>query len=104
MKCQSCESELAENTNYCPNCGASVGKTFKEEFKVPTENLIGEVKRLLREGNIIKLIVKDEKGNTLLEIPAWAGVVGTVLAPWLAALGAIAAVATNCRMSVIRRE
>jgi hypothetical protein len=48
--------------------------------------------------------VKDEKGKPLLEIPATIGVIGTVLAPWLTALGVIAALATNCRIVVERRE
>jgi hypothetical protein len=48
--------------------------------------------------------VKDEKGKVLLEIPATVGVIGVVIAPWLAALGVIAALATNCRISVERTE
>jgi hypothetical protein len=48
--------------------------------------------------------VKDEKGNQLLEIPATVGVIGTVVAPWLAALGVIAALATKCKIVVERRE
>ena len=51
-----------------------------------------------------RIIVKDEKGKTLLEIPATVGVIGTVLAPWLTALGVIAALVTNCRIVVERRE
>ena len=62
------------------------------------------MKELLHEGNVTRIIVKDEKGNLLLEIPATIGVIGVVLAPWLAALGAIAAIATNCKIIVIRRE
>jgi hypothetical protein len=59
---------------------------------------------LLHEGNVTRIIVKDEKGKPLLEIPATIGVIGTVLAPWLTALGVIAALATNCRIVVERRE
>jgi hypothetical protein len=59
---------------------------------------------LLHEGNVTRIIVKDEKGKPLLEIPASIGVIGTVLAPWLTALGVIAALATNCRIVVERRE
>ena len=62
------------------------------------------VRELLHEGNVTRVIVKDEKGRTLLEIPATVGVIGTVLAPWLAALGVIAALVTNCRIVVERRE
>ena len=46
---------------------------------------------MLHEGNVTRIIVKDEKGKPLLEIPATVGVIGVVLAPWLAALGVIAA-------------
>jgi hypothetical protein len=62
------------------------------------------VKELLHEGNVTKIIVKDEQGKLLLEIPATVGVIGTLLAPWLAALGAIAAIATNCTVTVVRKE
>ena len=102
-KCESCGSELAEGANFCSNCGAPVGKAMKEEFGVSSDDLITEVKRILHEGNVTRIIVKDEKGNILLEIPAWAGVVGAILAPWLAALGAIAAIATRCTITVVRR-
>jgi repressor of nif and glnA expression len=76
----------------------------REEFSVSADNLIERVKELLHEGNITRIIVKDEAGKALLEIPATVGVVGVVLAPWLAALGVIAALATNCKMVVERRE
>jgi repressor of nif and glnA expression len=76
----------------------------REEFSVFADNLIERVKELLHEGNITRIIVKDEAGKVLLEIPATLGVVGVVLAPWLAALGVIAALVTNCRVVVERRE
>jgi CBS domain-containing protein len=76
----------------------------KEEFSVSADNLVSKVKELIREGNITRIIVKDEEGKTLLEIPATVGVVGVILAPWLAALGAIAALATRCTISVEKRE
>jgi len=53
---------------------------------------------------VTRIIVKDEKGKTLLEIPATVGVIGVVLAPWLAALGVIAALVANCKIVVERRE
>jgi CBS domain-containing protein len=76
----------------------------REEFTVSSDDLIEKVKQLLHEGNVTRIIIKDEKGKTLLEIPATIGVIGVLLAPWLAALGAIAALATNCRIVVERRE
>ena len=103
VKCTSCSANLPEGAKFCPNCGAPVGKVSKEEFTVSSEDLIGKIKEILHEGDVKRIIVKDEKGKTLLEIPAWAGVVGAILAPWLAALGAIAALATKCTIAVVRR-
>jgi len=102
-KCESCGSELAEGDNFCFNCVAPVGKATKEEFRGSSHDLTTEVNRILHEGNVTRIIVKDGNGNILLEIPAWAGIVGAILAPWLAALGAIAAIATRCTLTVVRR-
>jgi len=71
---------------------------------VSSDNLIERVKDLLHEGNVTRIIVKDDKGKVLLEIPASVGLVGIIIAPWLAALGVIAALATNCTMVVERKE
>jgi len=68
------------------------------------DDLGKKVKELLHEGNVTRIIIKDEQSKVLLEIPATVGVIGVVLAPWLAALGVIAALATNCRIIVERRE
>jgi hypothetical protein len=62
------------------------------------------VKELLHQGNVTRIIVKDVNGKVLLEIPATVGIIGAVIAPWLAALGVIAALATKCRIVVERRE
>ena len=89
---------------YCSRCGARSAKVKREEFTVSADNLIEKVKQLLHEGNVTRIIIKDDKGRELLEIPATIGIVGTLIAPWLAALGAIAALATNCTLTVERRE
>jgi hypothetical protein len=101
-KCESCGADLSEGSKFCSKCGAPVG--LKEEFTVRSEELVSKIKELIHEGDISRIIVKDENGKTLLEIPAWAGIVGTILAPWLAALGAIAALATKCTITVIRQK
>jgi hypothetical protein len=102
--CTKCGAPLKEEDKFCPVCGAPVAKFSREEFTVSGSNVVDRVKDLLHEGNVTRIIVKDEKGNTLLEIPATVGVIGTVIAPWLAALGVIAALATKCKIVVERRE
>ena len=102
--CARCGEKLVEDAKFCSSCGASVAKVTTEEYNVSSDNLIERVKKLLHEGNVTRIIVKDDKGNVLFEMPATVGVIGVVLAPWLAALGAIAALATNCKIVVIRRE
>jgi hypothetical protein len=62
-----------------------------EEFRVNGEELISKIKQLIHEGNIRRIIIKDKDGKILIEFPLTLGVVGLVLAPTLAAVGAIAA-------------
>jgi uncharacterized membrane protein YvbJ len=102
--CSKCGAKLKEEDKFCYACGTPVAKVVREEFTVSADNLIEKVKELLHEGNVTRIIVKDDKGKTLLEIPATVGVIGAVLVPWLAALGVIAALATNCKIVVEKRE
>lgn len=102
--CTKCGAKLKKDDRFCHACGASVGKVVREEFTVSADNLVERVKKLLHEGNVTRLIVKDDDGKVLLEIPATVGVVGVVLAPGLAALGVITALAAKCRIVVERRE
>lgn len=71
-----------------------------EEYQVSGEKLLGKVKELVREGNVRRIVIKNEKGQTLIEVPLTLGVVGAVLLPVWAAIGAIAALATNCTIIV----
>ena len=103
VTCWKCGTQLAENAKYCHNCGSAV-KTHVEEFSVSSDDLIEKVRALIHEGNITRIVIKDERGKTLFEMPATVGVVGAILAPWLAALGAIAALATRCTIMVERTE
>lgn len=102
--CYNCGAKLPKDAEFCHKCGVIVGKVVKEEISCKSEDLIEKVKELLHEGNVTRIIVKDEKGNVYLEIPATVGVIGAILAPWLAALGTIAALATNCTITVVRKE
>jgi hypothetical protein len=76
----------------------------QEEFKVSGEELLGKVKQLIHEGNVRRIIIKDKDSKTLIELPLTVGVVGVVLAPILAAVGAIAALVTECTILVVREN
>jgi len=75
-----------------------------EEYSVCGEDLLSRVKELVREGNIRRITIRSDEGNTLIEIPLAIGVVGAMLLPVWAAIGAIAALVTNCTIAVERRE
>ena len=75
-----------------------------EEFNVKGEELVEKVKQLIHEGNVRRLIIKDEAGKVYLEIPVTVGVIGALIAPMLAAVGAIAAMVANLKIEVIREE
>ena len=79
-------------------------KTYTEEFRVEGEKIITKIKELLHEGNIRKVIIKDKDGKVLMEIPVTIGVVGVLIAPQLAALGAIAALLTEATVVVEKAE
>jgi hypothetical protein len=83
--------------------GMQEENTKKEEFKVSGEEVLKKVKELIKQGNIRRIIIKNEKGDTLVEIPLTFAVVGAVLAPILAAVGALAALVTNCTIIVERK-
>ncbi len=75
----------------------------KEEFEVKGEDLLAKIKELVKEGNIRNIIIKSEEGKTLIQIPLTLGVVGALLLPVWAAIGAIAAIVTKATISVERK-
>ena len=75
-----------------------------EEFHVNGEELLGRIKKLVHEGNIRRIIIKNKEGGTVIEIPLTFGVVGALLAPTLAAVGAIAALLTEATIVVEKSE
>jgi uncharacterized protein DUF4342 len=79
-------------------------KTRTEEFRVEGEKLIGKVKEIIHEGNIRRIIIKDKEGKIVLEIPMTFGVVGALIAPQLAAIGAIAALLTEATVVIEKEE
>jgi hypothetical protein len=76
--------------------------TRTEEFQVDGEMLVAKVKELIHEGNIRRILIKNEEGKTLIDLPLTTGVVGAILAPRLAAIGAIAVLAGRCTLVVER--
>ncbi len=79
-------------------------KTRTEEFQVSGDRLVGKIKELLHEGNIRRVTIQNEDGRVLIDIPLYLGVVGALLAPQLAAIGAIAALVTKCTLIVEKVE
>jgi len=79
-------------------------KSGWDEFQVKGEELIAKVKELIREGNVRRIVIDNEEGKTLIEIPLTIGVVGALFLPVFAAVGAIAAMVTNCTIRVQRKD
>jgi hypothetical protein len=79
-------------------------KFHTEEFRVEGEKLLTKIKELIHEGNIRRISIKDKDGKTVMEIPVTIGVVGILLAPQLAAIGAIAALLTEATVVVEKAE
>lgn len=75
-----------------------------DEFTISGDQVVATVKELVREGNVRRLIIKNEEGRTLVEVPLTVGVIGVALAPVFAAVGALAALATKCTIVVERFE
>ena len=78
-------------------------RDFREELPVLGEQLLSKVRELIHEGNVRRIIIKQE-GHTIMEIPLSVGVVSVLVAPVLAAIGAIGALIAQCSIEVIRTE
>ena len=72
----------------------------KEEFRVTGDAVLTKLKEIIHEGNVRRIIIKNDEGDTLIEIPLTVGVVGVLLLPVWAAIGAIAAIAANLTIVV----
>ena len=75
-----------------------------EEFVVTGDNLVAKVKDLIKEGNASEIIIKNDKDETLIKFPVTIGVVGLLVAPVLAAVGAVAALVTECKIVVVKNK
>jgi Domain of unknown function (DUF4342) len=80
------------------------GRDWTEELKVQGDALLGKVREIAHEGNVRRITIKDSNGKSLIEIPLTLGVVGTLVAPVAAGIGAIAALAADYSIVVERRE
>ncbi|RFT16008.1 MAG: hypothetical protein OP8BY_2014 [Candidatus Saccharicenans subterraneus] len=78
-------------------------KTRYEEFRVSGSEILEKIKEIIREGNARRIIFKTEDGRTFMEIPLTVGIVGTLIAPVWAAIGAVAALASNLTI-VVEKE
>jgi len=74
------------------------------EFKVKGEELLQKIRELIREGNVRRIIIKNESGETYLEIPVTIGLIGALVAPVFAAIGALAALAAQFTIVVERKD
>lgn len=79
-------------------------KIVREEYSVSSKDLVSKIKEIIHEGNVTKIIVKNERGETLLEIPVTIGILGVIITPWITTLGIIAAMMSRCRIVVERKR
>lgn len=75
-----------------------------EEFEVKGDDLLGRIREIIAEGNVRRVTIKNAEGRTMLEIPLTIGVVGALIAPVAAAIGAVAALVTECTITVTRED
>ena len=81
-----------------------VSKKVKDEFKVEGKHVVSKIKALIKEGNVRKITVKDSKGKVVLSLPVTAGVIGAILLPPLLVIGGLAALITECTITVQREK
>ena len=84
--------------------GTSSDESRRETHKVSGDRLLETVKRIVREGNARRIVIRNDEDRVLLEFPLSAGVVGAALLPMWAAIGAVAALVGNCSIEVERKE
>ena len=74
------------------------------QFKISGKQLLAKIEELIKEGNASRIIVRDEKGKTYIEIPVTVGVIGAMFAPIVAAVGALAGMAAHYTVEIINKE
>jgi hypothetical protein len=78
-------------------------KSYHESFKVSGDEILSKIKEIIKEGNARRIIIKNEKEETIMEFPLTVGAIGIVLAPIFAAVGTLTALATKCTILVEKR-
>lgn len=79
-------------------------KSTFESFKVTGDEILTKVKEIIKEGNARRIIIKNDHDEVIMEFPLTIGAIGVVLAPVFAALGTLAALATNCTIEVEKKS
>ena len=95
---------MSDETNTAEELPGEDREAKREKYRVAGEKLLEKVKELVHEGNVRRLVIKNEEDRTLIEIPFTIGVVGAALWPVWAAIGAIAALVANCSIEVERTD
>ncbi len=86
-----------------PQPTTSETPTNTEQYRVTGEDVMTQIKHLVHEGNVRKVVIKSPEGHTIVEFPLTVGVVGAALAPVWAAIGAVVALVTDCTIEVEKR-
>jgi hypothetical protein len=84
--------------------GEESKKVYTEEFKLKGEEVVAKIKEIVHEGNVRRIVIQNEEGKSLIEIPLTLGVIGALLLPVWAAIGAIAALVADCTILVEKTE
>jgi hypothetical protein len=79
-------------------------RSRRQEYRVRGEKIVTKIRELLHEGNVRHVVIKNEEGKALIEFPVTVGVAGALLVPVWAAIGALAALVTDCKIVVERGE
>lgn len=97
---------MAESTNGAQESATSEKQVdvLTEEFRVKGDEIVAKIKEIIREGNARRIVIRSEQGKTLVEFPLTIGLIGALLLPTWAAIGAIAALVTDCVILVERAE
>ncbi|WP_254846261.1 DUF4342 domain-containing protein [Sphingobacterium sp. CZ-UAM] len=88
---------IRANLNY-------INMGFKETFQINGENLLQKIKEIIAEGNVNKISISDKHGKEIMNFPVTVGAIGLILAPVFAAIGAVAALLTECTITVERNS